>query len=290
LGNPLKRSSDKDIPLNYRHAFHAGNFADLAKHAIVLQLLARLTTGATIAVLDTHAGAGMYDLNDPTSRRSGEADAGVKRLMEAKAPPAVFDPLTSAVRACNPSGELSRYPGSPVLIVGALRPVDRFLGCELRPDDYAVLNRELKRAAAAAKVTAHAVERDGYREIASFVKRESRGLVLIDAPFERGDEYDQVLAAVRTLADHRGMSAAIWTPLKDLETFDSFLRGLEALDVDDVVVAEVRLRPLSDPMKMNGCAMVLVNAPDVGAEAAVICDWIAATLGESGGRGQVFRL
>ncbi|MHB8283183.1 MAG: 23S rRNA (adenine(2030)-N(6))-methyltransferase RlmJ [Caulobacteraceae bacterium] len=256
----------------------------------MLQLLSRLTAGAPLAVLDTHAGAGMYDLDDPASRRSGEADAGVKRLMAAETPPAGFEALVRAVAACNPPGDLRRYPGSPALIVGALRPVDRFLGCELRPDDYAVLNRELKRAAVAAKVTAHAVERDGYGEVALFAKREPRGLVLIDAPFERGDEYEQVLHAVQTLSDHRGMSAAIWTPLKDLETFDSFLRGLEAMNLDDVVVAEVRLRPLSDPMKMNGCAMILVNAPDVGVEAAQICDWIAATLGESGGRGQVFGL
>ncbi len=241
-------------------------------------------------MLDTHAGAGLYDLNDAASRRSGEAEAGVRRLMTAQAPPAALAPLITAVRACNPPGALYHYPGSPLLIVGALGPHDSYLGCELRPDDYAVLNRELKRAAGAARVAAHAVERDGYGEVGAFVRRAPRGLVLIDAPFERGDEYEQILAAVQTVQVHKGMSVAVWTPLKDLETFDGFLRGLEALDVDDVVVAEVRLRPLSDPMKMNGCAMVLINAPDVSVEAAQTCDWIAAAMGESGARGQVFRL
>lgn len=241
-------------------------------------------------MLDTHAGAGLYDLNAAASQRSGEADAGVRRLLTAADPPAGLRPLIAAVRACNPPGALDHYPGSPLVMVGALRAVDRYLGCELRPDDYAVLNRELKRAAASAKVAAHAVQRDGYGELASFVRREPKGLVLIDAPFERGDEYERILAAVQGVQAHAGMSAAIWAPLKDLETFDSFLRGLEALDLDDVVVAEVRLRPLSDPMKMNGCAMIMVNAPDIGAEAVEICDWIAAALGESGGRGQVFRL
>jgi 23S rRNA (adenine2030-N6)-methyltransferase len=114
--------------------------------------------------------------------------------------------------------------------------------------------------------------------------------MLIDPSFERGDEYGQIIGAVESAQAHPAMTVAIWTPLKDLETLDAFLRGLEALDLDDVVIAEVRLRPLSDPMKMNGCAMVLINAPDVREEAAQICDWIAATLGEKGGRGQVFRL
>ncbi len=241
-------------------------------------------------MLDTHAGAGLYDLTDAASRRSGEADAGVGRLMTAQTPPAALVSLIAAVQKCNPPGALHRYPGSPLIVVGALGPCDTYLGCELRPDDYAVLNHELKRVAGPAKVAAHAVQRDGYGEIGAFVRREPRGLVLIDAPFERGDEYEQILAAVQTVQGHNGMSVAIWTPLKDLETFDSFLRGLEALKLNDVVVAEVRLRPLSDPMKMNGCAMVLVNAPDVTAEAAQTCDWIAAGLGESGARGQVFRL
>lgn len=277
-------------PLNYRHAFHAGNFADLVKHALVLHLLAKLTSGKPLAVLDTHAGAGMYDLNDLGSQRSGEAEAGVRRLMAAESPPAALEPLIAAVRACNPPGELVRYPGSPSVILGGLRPIDSYLGCELRADDYALLDHELERVAGPVEGIARALQRDGYGEVAGFVRRERRGLMLIDPPFERGDEYGQIIGAVRIAQAYPAVSVAIWAPLKDLETFDGFLRSLEALDLDNIVVAEVRLRPLSDPMKMNGCAMVLINAPDVSNAAAQICGWIAATLGEKGGRGQVFSL
>src|SRR5436309_1716629 len=116
------------VALNYRHAFHAGNFADLVKHAALLQLLARLQQdGEPLRVIDTHAGRGLYDLAGPEARKSGEAEAGIVRLMAVKDAPAEFAPLTAAVRTLNKGGPVRRYPGSPWLIAQALRPGDSYL-------------------------------------------------------------------------------------------------------------------------------------------------------------------
>jgi 23S rRNA (adenine2030-N6)-methyltransferase len=125
--------------LNYRHAFHAGNFADVMKHAILLELLAALTReSGGLTVIDTHAGAGIHDLRGGEASRTGEAAGGVVKLMAAEAPP-VFDSLKAAVRRANRGDEIRFYPGSPLLIADALRARDRLIACELRPDDYAAL-------------------------------------------------------------------------------------------------------------------------------------------------------
>ncbi len=129
--------------MNYRHAFHAGNFADLVKHAALLQLLAR-DEGGPLTVIDTHAGRGLYDLAGVEARKSGEADAGVVRLMAAKDAPAAFAPLVARVKALNPSGDVRRYPGSPWLIAEALGPKDAYIACELRADEHGALRELMK--------------------------------------------------------------------------------------------------------------------------------------------------
>ncbi|MDB5455227.1 MAG: hypothetical protein JWP92_812 [Caulobacter sp.] len=272
--------------MNYRHAFHAGNFADLQKHAILLALLAALTKDHTpLAVIDTHAGAGAYDLGGDMARKSGEAQAGIGRLLTATDAPPVFDALLAAVRRLNKGETGPLYPGSPVLIAGALRPTDRYTACELRPDDFATLSATLKPYA-----FAQASAADGYATARSLAGKGGRTLVLIDPPFERSDDYAQVVATVRAVLDKaRTAVLAIWLPLKDLETFDAFLRSLQTV-TDDALVAELRLRPLHDPMKMNGCAMVLIGAPPAVEPAiAEATRWLAGALGQAGGSGRTWR-
>ena len=281
--------------MNYRHAFHAGNFADVMKHAILLQVLARLDfRAAATTVIDTHAGAGVYDLQGELALRSGEAQSGVLRLMAERDPPQGFAPLIAAVRRWNTRREVVRYPGSPMLIVQALRPADRYVGCELRADDQAILADQLSRLGSprqgGPRVQATAIQRDGYAEAGAFLQSGRAGLLFVDPPFETGREYELILDLIRQLAGRRDVCAAVWTPLKDLETFDALLRGLEASGVTDAVIAEVRLRPLSDPMRMIGCALALIGAPDVWADAEAVCAWVAAAAGEAGGSGGVFRL
>lgn len=270
--------------MNYRHQFHAGNFADLVKHAALLHLLAEATARPEpVFVLDTHAGAGLYDVSES---RTGEAASGVGRLMAEPAPPA-FEPLKRAVRARNPGGALRFYPGSPRLIADALRPGDRYVACELRPDDHAALRSALQ----GGRGRIEALRTDGYAAVAERLPvKTANALVLIDPPYERGDEVQNVEAAVAT-ALQRAPAAAIcvWAPIKDLEGLDALVRRLESRSTD-LLVAEVRLRPLHDPLKLNGSALLLVNAPSsLEPPLAEIVRWTAERLGEGGALGRVWR-
>jgi len=273
--------------VNYRHAFHAGNFADLVKHAALLQLLAHLTgSRQPLSVIDTHAGRGVYDLTGPEAKRSGEAEAGVARLMTATDAPAEFELLTASVRRLNGGGALRRYPGSPWLIAETLRPGDSYLACELRPDEHAALRDLMK-----ARRQVRTLCADGYEAAMTQVQGSGQALVLIDPPFERADDYARI---VQTLVGVRSRNPAamglVWLPLKDLETFDGFLRDLEDEVAAPMLVAETRIRPLTDPLKMNGCALVLLGAPaGMKDHLAAICGWTAAMLG-AGGEGRVYDL
>lgn len=267
-------------PLNYRHAFHAGNFADLVKHASLLQLLSRLTrAGGTLRVIDTHAGRGLYDLQGAEARKSGEAEAGIARLMRAADAPAAFNLLKEAVAALNGGGAVRRYPGSPLLIAGAIRAQDTYVACELRADEHAALRHALK-----SRRNVMTVVGDGYDVAQTRTPATGNVLVLIDPPFERADDYARI---VETAAAVRGANPKamlmVWLPLKDLATFDAFVTEFEDAVQAPTLVVETRIRPLTDPMKMNGCALVLVGAPQgIGEPLESIARWTAATLGDDG--------
>jgi 23S rRNA (adenine2030-N6)-methyltransferase len=272
--------------LNYRHAFHAGNFADLVKHAALLRMLSALTAdGPPLTVIDTHAGRGLYDLAGPEARKSGEAEAGIARLMAAPDAPVEFAPLTGAVAALNGGGALRRYPGSPWLIADALRPGDRYIACELRADEHAALATALKGRGAVRTIAA-----DGYAAAVAECPRQGRVFVLIDPPFEQPDDYARIVETLAGLrARNPGVQALVWLPLKDLETFDSFLRDLEDEVAAPLLVAEARVQPLDNPMKMNGCALVVLGADELAEPLAAICGWVAQALGAGGGA-RVYRL
>ena len=272
--------------MNYRHAFHAGNFADLVKHAIVAAILRELTTGDPVTVIDTHAGAGLYDLAAEASRRTGEGEAGVGRLMADVGAPAAFDALKAAVGRINGDGAWRFYPGSPLLIAAALRPGDRYLAWEIRVDDCAALRRA---APWSSGVEVH--QGDGWARAARVVPAApAPTLVLIDPPYERGDDYVRAIAlSRRVIGVNPRAVVAIWAPLKDLATFDAFLGGIEdAAPGRGILSAQARLRPLTNPMRLNGCAMVVVNpTPHLSENAQTVVDWISNALGEVGALGRV---
>jgi 23S rRNA (adenine2030-N6)-methyltransferase len=273
--------------LNYRHAFHAGNFADLVKHAALLALLVHgLKRPGPLTVVDTHAGAGLYDLGGPEATRSGEAAAGVDRLLAASDAPALLQAVSEAVRrARQATGRASLYPGSPWLTAERLRPNDRLIACELEPGAHSALQAALK-----GRRQAEARRADGYAKAAGLIPARGAALVLIDPPFERADDYRRCIQATQALLQRNGQATIlIWLPLKDLETFDAFLRNLEdAVDRTPLAVAECRIRPLNDPMRMNGCALALLNSPvELDADLSAACAWTAGA-GE-GGAGRVWR-
>ena len=270
--------------MNYRHSFHAGNFADLVKHALVLWLLKERQEKGPVTVIDTHAGAGLYDLSGDGAR-SREAEAGVARLMTAEDRPPLIEALAAEVAALNPDGGARFYPGSPLLIARALNDGDRYLGFEFHPPVQEMLAEAL-----AAWPAAEGHQGDGYVEALKAAKTTKGPLVLIDPPFERPDDYVRSAETAAAILRHdRTATVAVWTPLKDMETFDGFIRRLEEARVGRVLVAEARLRPLNNPMKMNGCTMTVVNPP-AGAEAAAseICGWVASTLGEAGAKAEIW--
>ena len=273
--------------LNYRHAFHAGNFADLVKHAALLRLLAELTaSGGPLTVIDTHAGRGLYDLGGEEAKRSGEAEAGVLKLRTARDAPPELAPLRKAVADLNGGGPMRRYPGSPWLIAESLRPGDRYIACELRAEEHEALRAVLKGRGEAVRT----LNADGYAAAVAECPPRGRVLVLIDPPFEKADDYARIVETLAALRrKNRYTQALIWLPIKDLETLDSFLRDLEDEVAAPTLVAEARVKPLSDPMRMNGCALVLVDGPDLAAPFAAICSWAAQALG-SGGAAKVYPL
>ena len=275
--------------MNYRHAFHAGNFADLVKHAAVTLIMDRLTAAAQpLLVVDSHAGAGAYDLEGELARKSKEAEAGIGRLMADKAAPAVFDALKAAVRKANPKGGLRFYPGSPVLVADRLRREDEYVGAELRPDDFETLGQTLTTS----RGLARAVNTDGFQLVRSRAADRRNLFVLIDPPYEAPNDYARIVEAVTPLLVRKTPATTlIWLPLKDLETFDAFLRRLEAAGAGDVMVAEARLQRLTDPMRMNGCALVVLGAPEgLEADLKAAMDWVVATSGGPGGLAKLWRL
>jgi 23S rRNA (adenine2030-N6)-methyltransferase len=271
--------------MNYRHGFHAGNFADLAKHAALLTWLRMLRAeGAVVRVIDTHAGAGFYDLSNPDFARSKEAEAGIKYLLGNTVPDSL-KPLSDYVRAKNNAAGFKDYvgvyPGSPVLVLDHSTTGDAYVGCELRSDDFTLLQHRIA-------PRGQAIQSDGYAKAVELAADGDarKQLYLIDPPFEQPGDYAAIVTTLReVLAMQPQAGALVWLPLKDLETFDGFLRHLEReLPETDTLVTELRLRSLWNPMKMNGCALVAVNAPEAFAPViTAIGRDVVAVFGEATG-------
>ncbi len=265
--------------MNYRHAFHAGNHADCLKHALLLVLLDALRRKeAPFAVLDTHAGRGMYDLAADEAARTGEAARGALRLPDVPGSP--LAPLLAALAA---QGFPARYPGSPALIRAALRPGDRLACSELHPEDHAAL-RALFRGDR--QVAVH--RRDAWEALRALTPfPERRGLVLIDPPFEQEGEFERLVAALAEV-NHRfraGILAA-WYPVKHRAPVRDFHDALRASGIRDILAAEMWLREPTDPRRLNGSGLLVVNPP-FGFEAAAggILRALLEALGTEAGAG-----
>ena len=258
--------------MNYRHAFHAGNAYDCMKHALLVWLLqALMHKPAPVFVLDTHAGLGTYDLLHGPATRTGEWQGGIGRLLND--PPAALATYTSLV------GRLGLYPGSPAIIRALLRDRDRLVCCELQPDDAAILRRW---ASHAGQTGVHL--RNGYDAIGALLPPRpfARGLVLIDPPYEQPGEFDRVLLALRTAAARwpQGVLAA-WYPIKHRSPVTTFHEGIRLSALSDTVAVELHWREPTDPQRLNGCGLVVHNAPYGFLDAAApILDALLNRLGD----------
>jgi 23S rRNA (adenine2030-N6)-methyltransferase len=268
--------------MNYRHGYHAGNFADVLKHTALCELLyLLLAKDKKLFVLDTHAGTGGYDLVGKLAERTGEAAAGIARLTatpHAGRPAAVARYLAAVAaydRKFGPSGGgLRRYPGSPRLIRAALRPGDRFIACELHAEDALALKREF-----AGDRAVEARQEDGYKVLKAMLPPpERRGLVLIDPPFEAPEEFERLARALRHgLRRFATGCYAVWYPIKDEAAAAAFVATLEA---PKRLVMELRVPGEAGATKLTACGLAVINPPWRLEEAmAEALPWIAATLG-----------
>jgi 23S rRNA (adenine2030-N6)-methyltransferase len=230
--------------MNYRHAFHAGNFADVLKHIVLTRILLYLQEKpAPFRVIDTHAGGGLYELTGDEAQRSGEWKSGIARIVQArfseKALPLV-KPYLDIVRAFNTGAELKTYPGSPLIARALLRPQDRLTACELEPTARKQLIDALRRDS-----QARVVDLDGWTALTAFVPpKERRGLVLIDPPFEASNEFEQLAGGFRTAFQKWPTgSYLLWYPVKSRRAADTLAR--------EVALAAAGARPAATCLRLE---------------------------------------
>lgn len=249
--------------MNYRHAYHAGNFADVLKHAVLALVIEHLKLkDAPFRVIDTHAGSGLYDLEGEQAGKTGEWRDGIGRLQgDSPLPPdaaAVLAPYLGAVAAVNAPGVLRYYPGSPWLALALMRASDRLVANELHPEDAASLA-----ASVARDRRAKILELDGWVAIKSLLPpKERRGVVLIDPPFEVPDEFERLRLGLREAVRRFATGTyLLWYPIKDPRRVASFRRSIADIDHLDGLSVELHIGAPRGPNTLCGCGLIILNPP-----------------------------
>jgi 23S rRNA (adenine2030-N6)-methyltransferase len=274
--------------MNYRHAFHAGNFADVMKHVVLARILVYLTLKeAPLRFIDTHAGAGRYDLGSAEARRSPEWRDGIARVLKASPPAVIASLLEPYLRAVGPhdaSGMPASYPGSPAIAQALLRPKDRIALCEAHPEEKEKLVAALGRDARLSIVGT-----DGYVALNAYLPpKERRGLVLIDPAFEEPNEASHVEEALaRAIRKWPTGVYVAWRPIRDAIADARFLNGIAALDAPDILRLELDVGSGEagvhgqEPLARAG--LLVVNPPHtLIVEARALLPWLAVVLARNG--------
>jgi 23S rRNA (adenine2030-N6)-methyltransferase len=249
--------------MNYRHAFHAGNFADVLKHVVLMMLVEHLKKKpAPFLYLDTHAGRGLYDLSESAAQRSGEYKGGIGRLLDKPAAklPAEVASYVGLARESAGKGHsaITAYPGSPLIVQHVRREKDRLVLIEAQPKEADALRSALGR-----QRLVSVIEGDGYASLkAHLPPHENRGLVLIDPPYESEKEFDDVIAALEIGYKRwpTGMYC-IWYPLTDRAGPLRFHRNLEHSGIRRILDVTLRVLPEDAVVGLHGCGLVIVNPP-----------------------------
>ncbi|WP_112810002.1 23S rRNA (adenine(2030)-N(6))-methyltransferase RlmJ [Ensifer sp.] len=248
--------------MNYRHIYHAGNFADVLKHAVLARLVTYLQQKEkAFRVLDTHAGIGLYDLSSEEAQKTGEWRDGIGRLLEGDLPApiaAILEPYLATVRELNPDSELTRYPGSPKLVRMLFRPQDRLSAMELHPDDYETLHRLFD-----GDFQSRVTELDGWLALGAHLPpKEKRGLILVDPPFEIEGEYERLADGLaKGYRRFAGGTFCLWYPLKKNAPIKAFHEALKALEIPKMLCAELSVRSDRETTGLSGSGLIIVNPP-----------------------------
>lgn len=248
--------------MNYRHIYHAGNFADIFKHLILIHLIQYLQIKDTpICILDSHAGIGLYDLLGSAAQKTREYEQGIYKIMQANSPPPLVQKLLALIKHLPENQGLSLpryYPGSPLIAKSLLREKDRLVLSELHPEDYNTLSQYFYN-----EKKIHIHHQDAYQTLNAILPPfEKRGLVLIDPPYEDKDEYkllEQVL--LKTLKKWPLGMYAIWYPIKKSHSLPSSLIHKIAPLCKTYLQQEWLLYPEDSPIGLNGSGMLILNPP-----------------------------
>ena len=273
--------------MNYRHAYHAGNFADVLKHGVLAWVVRYLQQKeAPLGLIDTHAGAGVYDLTGVAAGKTGEANDGILRLGQSTGP-AALQPYLEVVRELNGGGApIKSYPGSPALMLALARPHDRVFACELHPEDSDALRQAL-----GADPRLRIATGDGYERLMTLVPpREKRGLVLIDPPFEQPDEFERLARAF--IAAHRKWPTGVyvlWFPLKHPSELDRFQAELLSAGIKKLTLVTL---DVARPEGLSKTGLILCNAPfTFGTEWSAALSWAIEKLAQGpGARAEIVAL
>jgi 23S rRNA (adenine2030-N6)-methyltransferase len=273
--------------MNYRHAYHAGNFADVVKHAVLARILDRLAAkDAGFRVIDTHAGVGLYDLASDEALKTGEAAAGVVRVAGAAMSPALAEflaPWRRALETVNGGRDLLVYPGSPAVATALGRLQDRFVFNELHPHDADQLEAQF-----AADRRVRVLREDGWTVVRSQLPpHERRGLLVVDPPFEEAGEFDRLARALRDA--HRRFATGVqllWYPLKDMRAVAAFHAEVAAGEVPKVLRIDHWIRSPGGDGPLAGAGMLVVNPPwRLAEDAAAVLPELSTLLAAGPGAG-----
>lgn len=269
--------------MNYRHSFHAGNSADVVKHALLIELVRALQRkGSALTLIDTHAGCGLYDLCGDAARRTGEAGQGVLRAFADANP--LLDDYRAAVQVVNDGPEPRLYPGSPHILAQLLRPQDALILNEKHPEDAAALRGAMRGTPAAVH------ERDAYELwLAMVPPRTARGVVVVDPPYEQLDERARIMATLA--AANRKWAhgvTVIWYPLKDRAMHARWKDQLRKLGIAKLLGVEHWLYDADQPGLYNGAGLFIVNPPYAFTQALPpLLEALRAALAPEGHRGTI---
>ncbi|MGE0054913.1 MAG: 23S rRNA (adenine(2030)-N(6))-methyltransferase RlmJ [Hyphomicrobium sp.] len=248
--------------MNYRHAYHAGNFADVLKHAVLALILQYMTTKhAPLRVIDVHAGIGAYDLEGVEASKTAEWQGGIGRIYQAEFAPeiaALLSPYLNAVEALNGAGPLRHYPGSPLLARALMRTTDTLIANELHKEDFSLLKSALKGAP-----NTRTLNLDAWIALKSLVPPpERRGLIVIDPPFEAADEFARLAEGLsQAIRRFESGTYLVWYPIKEIRDVSRFILDVKGLGLKKVIGVSLAVRARASAPGLTETGLLIVNPP-----------------------------